>query len=73
MKVSMEVNRGYILDIVNLADKNNLVINIIFQKAIDDDKLNIKLDLLDGGSRENINKFLNDILHCNSINLLNVV
>lgn len=44
MKFSIEINRGNILDVINLAEENNLIINSISQEPINDEIMNIKID-----------------------------
>ena len=73
MKFIMEVNRGYILDIINLADNNNLVINLISQKSINDNLLNINLELIDSQKSKDIKKFLQEISTCKSINSYKII
>ncbi|GAA0701558.1 hypothetical protein GCM10008904_07630 [Paraclostridium ghonii] len=44
MKFSIAINRGNILDVINLAEENNLIINSISQEPINDEMMNIKID-----------------------------
>lgn len=68
MKFSIEVNRGSILDLINLAEENNLKINSISQGPINDEMMNIKIDLADNSKIHDINNFVKKIVDSNSMN-----
>ena len=68
MKFSIEVNRGSILDLINLAEENNLKINSIAQGPINNEMMNIKIDLADSSKVQNIDSFVKKILDCHSMN-----
>ncbi|MEN2258845.1 hypothetical protein AAIB48_14640 [Paraclostridium benzoelyticum] len=54
MKFSIEVNRGSILDLINLAEENNLKINSISQGPINEEMMNIKIDLADSSKIQDL-------------------
>ncbi|GKZ01665.1 hypothetical protein ANS017_31170 [Paraclostridium bifermentans] len=58
MKFSIEVNRGSILDLINLAEENNLKINSISQGPINDEMMNIKIDLADSSKVQDLDSFV---------------
>lgn len=68
MKFSIEVNRGSILDLINLAEENNLKINSISQGPINDEMMNIKIDLADSSKVQDLDIFVKKILDCHSMN-----
>ncbi|MCG4763846.1 hypothetical protein L0P42_16135, partial [Fusicatenibacter saccharivorans] len=68
MKFSIEVNRGSILDLINLAEENNLKINSISQGPINDEMMNIKIDLADSSKVQDLDSFVKKILDCHSMN-----
>ena len=68
MKFSIQMCRGNILDIINLADNNNLIIESIEQGPINDDISNIKVAFSGNSSVYDIDKFVSDIKKCNSFN-----
>ena len=59
---------GNILDIINLADNNNLIIESIEQRLINDDISNIKVAFSGNSNIYDIDKFVSDINNCNSFN-----
>lgn len=58
MKFSIEINRGNILDLVNLAEENNLIINSISQEPINDEMMNIKIDFSANSKVMDIDNFV---------------
>lgn len=68
MKFSIEVNRGSILDLINLAEENNLKINSISQGPINDEMMNIKIDLADSSKVQDLDSFVKKILDCHLMN-----
>lgn len=68
MKFSIEINRGNILDIINLADENNLIINSISQGPINDEMMNIKIDFSANSKVQDINNFVKTILNYDCLN-----
>ena len=68
MKFSIQMCRGNILDIINLADNNNLIIESIEQRLINDDISNIKVAFSGNSNIYDIDKFVSDIKNCNSLN-----
>ncbi|MCU9816814.1 hypothetical protein [Paraclostridium sp. AKS73] len=58
MKFSIEVNRGSILDLINLAEENNLKINSISQGPINEEMMNIKIDLADSSKIQDLDNFV---------------
>lgn len=68
MKFSIEVNRGSILDLINLAEENNLKINSISQGPINDEMMNIKIDLADSSKIQDLDNFVKKIVDSNSMN-----
>lgn len=68
MKFSIEVNRGSILDLINLAEENNLKINSIAQGPINNEMMNIKIDLSNNSKVQDLDNFVKKILDCHSMN-----
>ncbi|MEG0857795.1 MAG: hypothetical protein RSG52_15115 [Terrisporobacter sp.] len=68
MKFSIEICRGNIIDIIKLAEDNNLIINSIEQGPINDEMMNIKVDFSDRSNIYDIDKFAKNIKDCNYLN-----
>lgn len=73
MKFSIEMCRGNILDIINLADSNNLFIDSIEQGPVNDEMINIKVAFSDNSNVHDIDKFVKDIKSCNNLNSCDVI
>ncbi|WP_250675126.1 hypothetical protein LZ906_000075 [Paraclostridium ghonii] len=61
MKFSIAINRGNILDVINLAEENNLIINSISQEPINDEMMNIKIDFSANSKVIDIDNFVKTI------------
>lgn len=68
MKFSIDINRGSILEVIKLAEKNKLIINSIYQGPINDDMINIKIDFSSRSKVEDIENFIEMILDCHYLN-----
>ncbi len=73
MVFNIEICRGNILDIINLADKNNLLIESIEQGPINDDFMSIKVKFSKNSSIHNLDKFVNDIRQLNNLNSCDII
>lgn len=68
MKFSIEMCRGSILDVIKLAEDNNLIINSIEQGPINEEMMNIKVDFSENNKIHDIDKFTRDVKGCNHLN-----
>jgi ACT domain-containing protein len=73
MRFSIEMCRGNILDIINLAGDNNLFIDSIEQGPVNEDMINLKVEISDNSNVHDIDKFVNDIKSCNNLNSCDVI
>ena len=73
MKFNIEICRGNILDIINLADSNNLLIDSIEQGPINEDIMNIKVKFSKNNSIHSLDKFVNEVRQLNNLNSCDII
>ncbi len=73
MKFSINMCRGTILDIIKLAEENNLLIESIEQGPINEDMMNVKVKFSMESGVHNIENFVKLIEENNNLNFCELV
>lgn len=73
MKFNINMCRGTILEVIKLADENNLFIESIEQGPINDDMMSLKVKFSMESEVHNIEKFVNAIKENNDMNSCELV
>ena len=73
MKFSINICKGNILDIINLADKHNLFIESIEQGPINNDMMSIKVKFCIENEVKNIENFVKAVKENNELNSCELV
>ncbi|MDU6248819.1 hypothetical protein [Paraclostridium sordellii] len=73
MRFSINMCRGSLVDIIQLAEEKSLLIESIEQGPINDDMVNIKIKLLKDNEIHSVDSFVNSIKELNSLNTCDII